>query len=61
MKRTDALWIIDNFFYDENGERQDTVFLSDHILKALEEAGMYPPCRRDGKLEWEPEDDNKSK
>lgn len=50
MKRSECLEVIDYILATTDNE------LADRILKALEEAGVYPPCRRDGKYAWEAED-----
>ena len=51
MKRSEALNIVADHLVPCDYE------LANRILKALEEAGIYPPCRKDGKYEWEPEDE----
>lgn len=56
MKRSEALTIISV----EIDEELTTTAMAENILKALEEAGIYPPCRRDGKYQWEPENGNQS-
>jgi hypothetical protein len=50
MKRSECLTILIEVL-----NTTDHTF-ADRVLKALEEAGVYPPCRRDGKYDWEAED-----
>lgn len=53
MKRSELVARVQELIYGPfNGE----VATSDLLVSLVEEAGMMPPCGRNGKYDWDPED-----
>lgn len=59
MKKSEAVDLLISLIEYSNDEdrtpRENATRLAKEILEEIEKAGMYPPCRRDGKLDWDPE------
>lgn len=59
MKRSEMRQIIAEYIIfsgdDDMSAQAKAEEIAKDVLEVIELNGMYPPCRRDGKLDWDPE------
>lgn len=59
MKRSEAIKVIAEYIIFSNDEdlsaQANAEQIAKEVLEVIELNGFYPPCRKDGKLDWDAE------